>query len=160
MADATGVVAYLMMPPIIYGTGSGFFNRKSMQVPFTITHALDQGWPEYIGDGTSGVGYVHIDGLASLYELVLGKVLGKATQSSGRKCIYFFNAGDYTWKALNENIGEIVVQLGALKSATPASISLDEANGKWGFDGDLLALETNHAAKFDHPFIVYLQLVY
>lgn len=150
-AEATGVVPYLMMPPTVYGRGSGFFKRHSIQLPFTVAHAIDQERPEYIGDGSGTVGYVHIDDLASLYEIVLCKALDGAALPSGRKGIYFSNTGAFTWKALNERIGEVGVKLGALNSATPTSVSLEEAYQKWGFGGDLLLLETNHAGKFVIP---------
>lgn len=152
-AEVTGVKAYLMMPPTVFGSGSGLFKRQSIQIPFTIAHAIDQGYPEYIGDGSGTVGYVHISDLASLYEVVLCKILeGSEDCPFGRKGIYFSNTGDFTWKALNERIGEIGLSLGALSSKIPRSISLDEAWNKWGFDGNILLLETNHAAKSDPRF--------
>lgn len=141
------------MPPTVYGRGTGFFNRQSMQIPFTINTAIDQGHPEYIGDGSGFVGYVHISDLAPLYEIVLGKVLDGGSLPSGRKGIYFSNTGEYSWKALNEYVGEIGVKLGALSSATPSSVGLEQAVEKWGFFGDTLTLETNHAGKFVLPFI-------
>ncbi|OJJ02992.1 hypothetical protein ASPVEDRAFT_84460 [Aspergillus versicolor CBS 583.65] len=147
-AEAAGVKAYLMMPPTVFGTGSGLFKKQSIQIPFTIQHAIDQGYPEYIGDGSGTVGYVHISDLASLYELVLCKILeGSDECPFGRKGIYFSNTGDFTWMALNERIGEIGLSLGALSSKIPRSISLEDAWRKWGFDGNRLLLETNHAAK-------------
>lgn len=127
-AEATGVKAYLMMPPTVFGTGSGLFKRQSIQIPFTIQHAIDQGYPEYIGDGSSTVGYVYISDLASLYELILCKILdGSEECPFGRKGIYFSNTGAFTWKALNERIGEIGLSLGVLRSNIPHSISLEDA---------------------------------
>ncbi|KAE8358169.1 hypothetical protein BDV27DRAFT_169688 [Aspergillus caelatus] len=147
-AEATGVKAYLMMPPTVFGTGLGFFKSQSIQLPFTIHHAIDQGHPEYIGDGSGTVGYVHISDLVSLYELILCKILdGIDDIPSGRQGIYFSNTGDFTWKELNERIGEIGLSLGALGSKIPRSISLADAWHKWGFDGNILLLETNHAGK-------------
>lgn len=73
------------------------------------------------------MGYVHIADLAALYELLLRKILDGAEIPSGRKGYYFSNTGAYTWKSVNEKIGEIGVRLGALMSASAASITLEEA---------------------------------
>lgn len=136
------------MPPTIYGEGLGIFNTQSMQIPSTIQHAIDSGYPEYIGDGSGTVGYVHVADLARLYELLLGKILAGADIPSGRNGFYFSNTGAFTWKDLNEKIGAIGHQLGALKSPTAVSVSLDEAVKKWGWsESDKLILEINHAGR-------------
>ena len=147
-AEKTGVKAYLMMPPTIYGKGEGYFHQQSMQIPHTIEHAIREGRAEYIGDGSGMVGYVHASDLAALYELLLLRILEGADVPSGRKGIYFSNTGSFNWKQLNEEIGDIGVRLGALNSPTPVSIRLEEAHCKWGFGGDIQTLEINHAAKY------------
>lgn len=148
-AEKTGVKAYLMMPPTIYGRGLGLFKTQSIQIPFTVRHTIDAGHPEYIGDGSGTVGYVHIADLASLYELLLSKILAGSDIPYGKKGYYFSNTGTFTWNELNEKIGAIGYRLGVLKSPTPVSITLEEAVKRWGFtEGDRLLLETNHAGRF------------
>ena len=148
-AERTGVKPYLMMPPTIYGKGLGLFKAQSIQLPFTIRHTIDAGHPEYIGDGSGTVGYVHIADLASLYELLLSKILAGVEVPHGRKGYYFSNTGAFTWKDVNEQIGAIGHRLGALESPEPASVTLDEAIKRWGFtEGDRLLLETNHAGRY------------
>ncbi|KAH6954022.1 NAD dependent epimerase/dehydratase [Ilyonectria sp. MPI-CAGE-AT-0026] len=144
-AEKTGVNAYLMMPPTVYGRGLGFFNKQSIQLPFVIRCAIEAGHPEYLGDGSGGVGYVHIEDLAQLYELLLAKVLEGADIPFNRKGIYFSNTGEFVWGDLVKRVGEIGVQLNALKSAEPVHISLDEAERKW--ERPRLFLETNFAGK-------------
>ncbi|KAH6995378.1 NAD dependent epimerase/dehydratase [Ilyonectria destructans] len=144
-ADKTLVKAYLMMPPTIYGRGLGFFNKQSIQLPFVIRRAVEAGHPEYLGDGSGGVGYVHIEDLAQLYELILAKVLEGADMPFNRKGIYFSNTGEFVWGDLVKRVGEIGVQLNALKSAEPVHISLDVAEQKW--ERSRLFLETNFAGK-------------
>lgn len=144
-AEATGVKPYLMMPPTIYGRGLGLFKTQSIQLPFTIQHTIDAGRPEYIGDGSGTVGYVHITDLASLYELLLSQILAGVEVPHGRKGYYFSNTGAFTWKDVSDNIGAI----GYLESPKPVSITLDEAIKRWGFtEGDRLLLETNHAGRY------------
>jgi hypothetical protein len=137
-----------MMPPTIYGRGTGFFNKQSIQLPFVIRRAIKAGHPEYLGDGSGTVGYVHIKDLAQLYELLLAKVLQGAEIPFNRKGIYFSNTGEFTWKIVSSEIGEIGVQLNALESAEPVSISLDIAEHEWESAGSRLILETNYAGRF------------
>ncbi|KAL4936994.1 hypothetical protein BDV06DRAFT_216216 [Aspergillus oleicola] len=148
-ADKTGVKAFLMMPPTVYGKGLGCFKTQSIQVPFAIRRTIDAGHPEYIGDGSGTVGYVHICDLADLYLLLLCRILDGAEIPCGRTGYYFSNTGAFTWKYLNEKIGNIGVRLGVLKSGTPTSITLDDAVNKWDTfrEGKRLLIETNFAAR-------------
>ncbi|KFA72241.1 hypothetical protein S40288_07376 [Stachybotrys chartarum IBT 40288] len=147
-AEKTGVKAYLMMPPTVYGRGLGLFKTQSIQLPFTVRHTIKSRHPEYIGNGSGTVGYVHIADLASLYELLLSKILAGFNAPHGRKGYYFSNTGSFTWREVNERLGEIGYRLGVLKSPEPVSITLDEALERWGFtEGNRLLLETNHAGR-------------
>lgn len=147
-AEKTAVRPYLMMPPTVYGRGLGLFNTQSIQLPFTIKNTIKAGRAEYIGDGSGTVGYVHIADLASLYELLLRKIIAGDDIPHSKRGYYFSNTGSFTWKGLNETVGEIGVRLGALESSTPVSVTLEEAMERWDFAGDRLLLETNHAGKY------------
>jgi len=147
-AEKTGVKAYLMMPPTVYGTGLGLFKTQSDQLPTTVRHTIKAGHPEYIGDGLGILGYVHVADLAGLYELVLSKILAGLDIPHGRKGYYFSNTGAFTWKEVNERFGEIGYRHGTLKSSEPVSVTFDEALEKWGFaESDRLLLELTHAAR-------------
>lgn len=142
------------MPPTIYGRGLGLFKTQSIQLPFTIHHTIDAGRPEYIGDGSGTVGYVHVADLANLYVLLLSKILAGADVPYGRKGYYFSNTGSFTWKGLNEKLGVIGSRLGDLESPTPVPITVEEAVQRWGFtEGDRLLLEINHAGRSVYPII-------
>jgi hypothetical protein len=148
-AEKTGVKTYFMMPPTVYGRGLGHFKTQSIQIPFAICRAIEAGCPEYIGDGSGTVGYVHIADLAVLYMLLLNNILDNVDVPSGRKGYYFSNTGHFTWKSLNCKIGEIGVGLGALRSGVPKSITLSEAVKNWNFRGfDSLLIETNFAGRY------------
>ncbi|KAL3479830.1 hypothetical protein BJX99DRAFT_62044 [Aspergillus californicus] len=152
-AEQTGVKPYLMMPPTVYGEGLGLFKTQSIQLPFVIGRAIEAGYPEYIGDGSGTVGFVHISDLAMLYVLLLNRVLDvdkgvDVDVPSGRKGYYFSNTGDFTWKSLSYKIGEVGLRLGALTSSLPKSITLSEAVQRWNFRGfDGLLIETNFAGR-------------
>ena len=83
------VNTYLIMSPTIYGTGSGLFNRSSIQLPTLVRTALKTGQVGVIGASNGVWDAVHIEDLALLYELLLNKVLSGEDISSGRKGVYF-----------------------------------------------------------------------
>ncbi|TIC90546.1 Uncharacterized protein CH35J_011860 [Colletotrichum higginsianum] len=144
--ERTGVKTYIMMPPTIYGRGTGFFNQGSMQIPSVIRAAVKAGVPAYVGDGTARLGHVHVTDLALLYELVFGKVLAGEEIPSGRRGIYFSNTGSHNWRDIAGHVGRAGVALGALKAAEPRSVSLDEVAAKW-LKAPPQVAEMNYAAN-------------
>ena len=95
-----GVKTYLIMPPTIYGRGTGYFNRISQQIPIMIRAALKSEKKEVIliGDGKGVADHVHVEDLAMLYEVILGRILaGRENElRSGETGIYFAENGSHT----------------------------------------------------------------
>ncbi|KAL0938112.1 nad dependent epimerase dehydratase family protein [Colletotrichum truncatum] len=144
--ERTGVKTYIMMPPTIYGRGTGFFNQGSMQIPSIIRASIQAGVPRYVGDGTCRLGHVHVTDLALLYELILSKVLAGEELPSGRRGIYFSNTGSHNWRDLAVMVGKAGVKLGALKSAEPVPLTLEEAASEW-LKTTPQVVEMNYAAN-------------
>lgn len=94
---ALGVQTYIIMSPTIYGTGSGLFNKLSMQIPHLIRTFIQDGRAAVIGDGQARWNHVHIADLAELYELFLVQVVGGPTIPAGEKGIYFSETGEHSW---------------------------------------------------------------
>jgi nucleoside-diphosphate-sugar epimerase len=134
------------MPPTIYGQGKGLFNRESMQIPDIIRAAIKAGVAEYIGDGSAFIGHVHVEDLALLYELLLSKVVSGQNLHSGRRGIYFADTGAHNWRSLAAEVGKAGFTLGALKSAVPRSVSLEEAAERW-FNSKPRVVEMNYASR-------------
>ncbi|KAF9871996.1 NAD dependent epimerase/dehydratase [Colletotrichum karsti] len=145
-AERTGVKSYIMMPPTIYGRGTGFFNQGSMQIPSIIRGAIQLGYSPYINDGSCSLGHVHVTDLALLYELVLSKILAGEDIPSGRRGIYFSNTGSHNWLEIATEVGKAGVRLGALESAEPRSISFDEARSTF-LNAPSQIIEMNYAAN-------------
>ncbi|KAK1959762.1 hypothetical protein LY78DRAFT_725018, partial [Colletotrichum sublineola] len=144
--EKTGVKTYIMMPPTIYGRGTGLFHQSSMQIPSIIRGAVKVGVPEYVGDGKARLGHVHVTDLALLYEIVLQKVLSGEEIPFGRRGIYFSNTGSHNWRDIAEYVGKAGVALDALKSAEPRSVTLEEAASKW-LNATPQVAEMNYAAN-------------
>ncbi|KAI9813306.1 MAG: hypothetical protein M1827_004248 [Pycnora praestabilis] len=157
------VKTYIIMPPTIYGIGSGYFNRGTIQVPGMIRAALAEGQASVIGDGKGQWNGVHIADLAVLYELLLIKLLeedhGKALRDaeieaedvlpSGEMGFYFAAAVDFTWHQLSVGIANACVELAPDRVRTQElkQIDLEQAKVFWP-GADQLLLELGFASKY------------
>lgn len=57
----------IVLPPIIFGTGKGPVNQRSIQVPALARAALLQHVGLYLGRGLSRWGIIHVSDLANLF---------------------------------------------------------------------------------------------
>ena len=93
------------MSPLIYGLGTGYFNRLSIQVPSMIRAALKTKQAEVIGDGKGVWDHVHVEDLALLYEISVVKILA-GELGSGEKGVYFSENGQHTWREVAEGVAD------------------------------------------------------
>ncbi|OJJ74970.1 hypothetical protein ASPBRDRAFT_205022 [Aspergillus brasiliensis CBS 101740] len=140
------VKPYIIMPPTVYGTGTGLFKRQSHQIPTVIRSALKSGYAEYIGTGQAKLGHVHVTDLARLFGLLAAKIVTGEAVSSGKQGYYFANTGSYKWIDAATLIGEAGFDSGLLKSPIPRSISLEEGAQKFA-DGDVAFAEACFASN-------------
>ncbi|KAH8705390.1 NAD dependent epimerase/dehydratase family protein [Talaromyces proteolyticus] len=125
--EATGVKTYILMPPTIYGIGSGFFNRTSIQIDAIMRAAKRQGFTPVIGEGKGHWDHVHIEDLSGLYELVLSRILKGDELPSNRKGIYFCETGNHTWREVSERIAKTGKEAGFLSSDEVREETLENA---------------------------------
>ncbi|RSL68253.1 hypothetical protein CEP53_002609 [Fusarium sp. AF-6] len=130
-AEMHGVEAHILLPPDIYGQGTGLFNKHTPQLFDLVKKAIDVGYPEYIGDGLGGAGHVHITDLAELYKVMILRILQDENVPSGREGLFFTETGYHSWLDVAKLIGEVGVSRGVLKSADPRSITVEEAAQRW-----------------------------
>lgn len=129
---AEHVPTTIVMSPTIYGIGSGHFNRLTIQYPAQMRAALKQGKALYIGDGAGQWDYVHVQDLATLYELILvDYVSGRRAMPVGEKGIIFSETGNFRWKEVAEGIARAGKELGALNETEVKSVGLYEAAQAW-----------------------------
>ena len=131
----------IIIPPVIYGFGTGLFNRYSMLLPVLIQTALKRGKAEMIGPGESTWDSVHIADLVDAYIILLDQLLaayGPDTQSdakpspyltTGREGYYFAENGRQTLRQVSEKIGEVLHKKGLIKSPNVTSFPEDEIEG-------------------------------
>ncbi|CCD45558.1 putative nad dependent epimerase dehydratase family protein [Botrytis cinerea BcDW1] len=146
-----GVQTHLMMPPTIYGVGSGKFNTLSIQFPMLIRASLKAGQALVIGDGKGVWSYVHIDDLAKLYIILLQKILDGEKVPMGEQ-ILFAETGTFSWIDASQAIADALYTLGAIKTVDVKQVPLEDAASQL-FEGDLLltelAFSSNSRTKAD-----------
>ncbi|CAM1509033.1 Fc.00g027720.m01.CDS01 [Cosmosporella sp. VM-42] len=145
-AESAGVRSYIIMPPDIYGRGTGLFSQYTPQLFGLIRSAIKEGGPEYVGEGVGGAGHVHITDLASLYEVLLGQVLKGCNVPSGVRGLYFTETGYHSWLDVATRIGEIGIRLNPSMRAGPRSITVEDAAQKWT-GGDVELLENSFCLR-------------
>ncbi|KIL84559.1 nad dependent epimerase dehydratase family protein [Fusarium avenaceum] len=125
-----GVRTYIVSSPIIYGLGSGFFNRRSMQIEALIRDARQDGYVSQVGDGKGEWDYVHIDDLVALYELLVVHILKGDDISFNAAGYYFSETGYVSWKEISQHIAQVGKELGLLKTDNVKELTLEEASEK------------------------------
>lgn len=134
------------MSPLIYGLGSGHFNRLSTPVPSMIRTALQTKQAGIIGNGMGEWDHVHIDDLVALYELIVAKIVAGQEIPSGEKGIYFSENGRHYWRDVARGVGDALFTTGRIGREEVISISLEEGADRWT-GGDLLFAELAYASK-------------
>lgn len=105
-----GVKTLVMMPPLIFGKGTGLFNQISVQIPVYVEAALYHGKGVVVGEGKGEIDHVHVEDLAALYEIVLLEILenGGSRLPQGRKGIMFAANGRHTWMEVASGVAHAV----------------------------------------------------
>jgi len=89
--------------------------------------ALQYGQALLLGDGKAEWDYIHIVDLATMFELLLAKILDGSDVPSNKDGIYFSETGHYTWRDLAQGIANAGKELGVLKTNELKPITLEEA---------------------------------
>ncbi|KAG6860706.1 hypothetical protein C0995_008291 [Termitomyces sp. Mi166 len=136
-AGAAGDIrSYIIMPPLIYGRGTGPFHRTSVQIPALIRSALKLKQACYYGKGLPWWNAVHVQDLIDLYLIILDDALSanpRAPRSANG--FYFCPTDSYEWKQLAHEIGTRLYGEGAIPTADTRSFTAEEvedALGTWG----------------------------
>lgn len=134
-SEAASIRAYIIMPPPVYGRGSGHFKKSSQQIPLLIENALKAGRAEYIAPGTSSLGHVHVADLARLIEVVLVRAIQDPQLPYGRDGYFFAATGRHRWMDVANSIASIGHELGVFESPEATPIPLSSAAVKF-WEGD------------------------
>ncbi|KAG6846196.1 hypothetical protein H0H93_015484, partial [Arthromyces matolae] len=136
-AGAAGDIrSYIVMPPLIYGRGTGPFHRTSVQIPALIRSALKLKQACHYGKGLPWWNGVHVQDLTNLYLILLDDALSaNPVAPHGAEGFYFCATDSYFWKQLAQEIGSRLHAQGAIPTADVRAFKDDEivdALGTWG----------------------------
>ncbi|KAF7303425.1 hypothetical protein MIND_00571100 [Mycena indigotica] len=129
------VRGYVVMPPLIYGRGTGLFSRTSVQIPALIRAALKLRQSIHVGPGLPLWNGVHVQDLVRLYFVLLDDALSRTPKApTGSDCFYFCATDTYQWRELAGEIGRRLHAKGAIPTAEPRTLQPEEvqmALGEW-----------------------------
>jgi nucleoside-diphosphate-sugar epimerase len=145
-ADANPLLkSVIVIPPLIYGIGTGPFNRTSVQLPILVRAALKRHKAEMIGPGEATWNNVHIADLVDAYIIIFNQLVAaygpdakpnaqpSPYLTTGREGYYFAENGKHSWRQLSEKIGEVLYKKGIVKSPEVTSFPDDEVESSlWG----------------------------
>ncbi|EIW73283.1 hypothetical protein TREMEDRAFT_25118 [Tremella mesenterica DSM 1558] len=129
-ADKKGyVIAYIAIPPTIFGLGkgplydTGFAHNSSIQIPFMIRAALARKQPGVVGKGVNSWAYTYLGDVARLFAILYEKI---GTIGHGHDGYYFTDGGEYNMNELVEAIGEVLSSKGLVASTETTSFTDEE----------------------------------
>ncbi|KAH8427132.1 uncharacterized protein LDX57_004849 [Aspergillus melleus] len=110
-----GVKTLVIMSPIVYGIGTGLFNRVSVHTQY-MKAILKIGHAVVFGAGSGVYDHVHIEDLADLYRLVVQEILQRGGEAlpTGKKGILFSATGRHSWLEYSQLIAEAGYECGLL----------------------------------------------
>ncbi|TVY59233.1 hypothetical protein LCER1_G000238 [Lachnellula cervina] len=128
LGEQHGVQTYIIVPPLIFGPGTGWFTLGVGQVHQMMQLALKKKQAVMLGSGSGIWSRIHILDLSRLFYLLVVAILDhKSDLPSGETGYYFAENGSQSWKSIAEKIGHAGKQIGAFKTDQITKIELQEA---------------------------------
>ncbi|KAJ7461015.1 NAD-P-binding protein [Mycena galericulata] len=128
LSESLGVRSYIIVPPMVYGTGEGFGNKISIQFVAIVRLGVALRYlPQIPGDDETWA-LCHLQDLISLYMTLLKSIIAGNNPPFGKQGYYFAENGVFSWKGLYEGIASRLASLGYLKySETDGKTTLTKA---------------------------------
>ncbi|OJD34992.1 nad dependent epimerase dehydratase family protein [Diplodia corticola] len=126
-----GVRTVVIMPPLVWGRGTGTGKRESTQVPAYVRVAARRGRAVVMGDGRGEWDHVHVEDLGGLYRLVVEAIVAGGGGAGagvpvGEEGVVFAADGRQSWREVAEAVGEVGVAEGRLRDAGVDEVSVGE----------------------------------
>ncbi|TVY27422.1 hypothetical protein LHYA1_G004183 [Lachnellula hyalina] len=128
LGERHGVQTYIVIPPLIFGPGTGLFTLGSGQVHQIMQLALKKKQAVMLGSGSGIWNRIHILDLSRLFYLLVQAILDhKSDLPSGKTGYYFAENGFQSWKSIAEKIGGAGKTVGAFETNQVTNIELQDA---------------------------------
>ncbi|KAJ3030965.1 UNVERIFIED_CONTAM: hypothetical protein HDU68_007165 [Siphonaria sp. JEL0065] len=132
------ITTVTVVPPLVYGEGTGRFKTWSSQVPGLIHRAIKSGKAEFIGAGQGKWNHVHVQDLARVFAILVERVvLDPESVESGARGYVFAESGELTWKELAQGVADAIKRTGQVELVTYEAVSLDAEETKDQFPNEL-----------------------
>lgn len=141
------VPTHILMPPVIYGAGTGLYHASTHQIPALIRSSIKEKGAWMVGDGTGIKAHVHIEDLAGYYCVLVARLLEGGTVPSGEEGVFFVENGEHSWREVGEGIAKVGYQLGVLPTEEVKSLGLKEAMQKLDWGTEEVWTESGFAAS-------------
>jgi nucleoside-diphosphate-sugar epimerase len=161
-ADANPLLkTVIVLPSVIYGVGTGLFNRTT--ILFSILHqtASKRQKIEVVGPGEATWNNVHIADVSDAYIILLDQLLAaygpnakpntphSPYLTTGREGYYFVENGIHSWRQVTEKVAELFYKNGIIKSPQVARLPDNEIEEKFLGDIKWSFIGTQSSAKAD-----------
>ncbi|TVY81910.1 hypothetical protein LSUE1_G003720 [Lachnellula suecica] len=140
VTDASGdlVKTLSIVPPDIYGQGTGIGKRTTFLIPEYIKIVMERKEAFYLGEGDNMRAVSHIEDVASSWVLLLGEALaGGGRAQWGKEGFYFAVADEVRWKDAAEAINKLCIEQGWLpadsKTVSYTAEEVGSAMPSWPF---------------------------
>ncbi|KAJ4467210.1 hypothetical protein C8J55DRAFT_233175 [Lentinula edodes] len=123
-AESKGVRSYIVAPPMVYGPGTGFGNKISIQIVALVRVARTLGVLFKVDQTDTTWALMHIDDQVALYATVLDNILlPKAPY--GKNGFYFSENGNFSWGSLSLAIVNALRKRNGLGNIHELSVATD-----------------------------------
>ena len=116
------IIAVIVAPPTIWGTGEGVFNVHSIQVPYYIQGCIDSGECLVLGKGLNTWSLIHVKDLAAGYLTILQAVLDGNIPSNPLDRYYFCENEEYEQRQVADEVTRLLYERGKVKNPKPKSL--------------------------------------
>ncbi|KAH8659991.1 hypothetical protein BX600DRAFT_467051 [Xylariales sp. PMI_506] len=128
-AKAQGVTSFVVIPPMVYGKGSGPWNQLSVILPISVKASIaDKVVHKFAGNNK--ISGVHVSDLAQFYRLLVEKALRKESLPHGEQGYYSGAAHEIDWQELQDRLAAALHARGMASTSEVQTWASDEAAAK------------------------------
>ncbi|KAJ3711978.1 hypothetical protein C8R42DRAFT_728293 [Lentinula raphanica] len=124
-AESKGVRAYIVAPPMVYGTGTGFGNKISIQIVALVRVARALGQLYQVDQTDTLWALMHIDDQVKLYATLLSNLI-RLQAPYGRDGFYFSENGTFSWRSLSLAIVNALRKRNSLETIQELPVATDD----------------------------------
>ncbi|KAF2643543.1 NAD(P)-binding protein [Massarina eburnea CBS 473.64] len=110
------VTIFIVVPPVVYGRGTGPYNKLSVLFPLFIKAAIDLKTVHQFAENIT-INNVHISDLTTLYALLVQSIVRGDKIASGEEGYYFGIAHNTDWHDIQSRIAGLLASRGLVTSS-------------------------------------------